>query len=141
MATISLRRTKDKALIGLPPKTIETCYVELLGEERELYDEMEMEAKNILKNYINNGILMRYYSTVLGIILRLRQICTDMALCPSDLKSLLPSNKIEGTKICPLLFTFSNSIWFFNIYLFIFFVSQAIELGLRIKWRFTWWLL
>jgi SWI/SNF-related matrix-associated actin-dependent regulator of chromatin subfamily A3 len=35
---------------------------------------------------------MHNYSTVLSIILRLRQICTDLALCPSDLKSLLPNN-------------------------------------------------
>lgn len=96
MATISLRRTKDKGLIGLPPKTIETYYVELSGEERELYDKMEGEAKNVLRNYIDAGSVMRNYSTVLSIILRLRQICTDLALCPSDLKSLLPSNHIEG---------------------------------------------
>lgn len=97
MATISLRRTKDKALIGLPPKTTETCYVELSAEERELYDRMEGEAKSVLRNYIDTGSMMRNYSTVLSIILRLRQICTDSALCPSDLKSLLPSNNIEGT--------------------------------------------
>lgn len=96
MATISLRRTKDKGLIGLPPKTIETCYVELSAEERELYDGMEGEAKSVLRNYIAAGSMMRNYSTVLSIILRLRQICTDSALCPSDLKSLLPSNDIEG---------------------------------------------
>ncbi|KAK9929275.1 hypothetical protein M0R45_026379 [Rubus argutus] len=103
MATISLRRTKDKGLIGLPPKTIKTCYVELSGEERELYDKMEGEAKNVLRKYIDAGSLMRNYSTVLSIILRLRQICTDLALCPSDLKSLLPSNHIEDVSKNPEL--------------------------------------
>ncbi|XP_057742952.1 putative SWI/SNF-related matrix-associated actin-dependent regulator of chromatin subfamily A member 3-like 1 isoform X3 [Arachis stenosperma] len=39
MAAISLRRTKDKGLLGLPPKAIETQYVELNSEERELYDQ------------------------------------------------------------------------------------------------------
>lgn len=96
MATISLRRTKDKGLIGLPIKTIETCYVELSREERELYDHMEGEAKNIVQDYIGSRSIMRNYSTILSIILRLRQICTDSALCPSDIKSLLPSNNIEG---------------------------------------------
>lgn len=97
MATISLRRTKDKGLIGLPPKTIETCFVELSAEERELYDRMESEAKSVFQNYIRRGSVSRNYSTVLSILLRLRQICTDVALCPSDLRSLLPSNNIEGT--------------------------------------------
>lgn len=96
MATISLRRTKDKGLIGLPKKTVETCYVELSREERELYDHMEGEAKNVVQDYIGSRSLMRNYSTILSIILRLRQICTDSALCPSDMKSLLPSNNIEG---------------------------------------------
>ncbi|KAJ7976573.1 DNA/RNA helicase protein [Quillaja saponaria] len=103
MATISLRRTKDKGLIGLPSKTIETCYVELSREERELYDQMEGEAKSIVRSYIDNGSLTRNYSTVLSIILRLRQICTDLTLCPSDLKSLLPSNSIEDVSNNPEL--------------------------------------
>lgn len=112
MATISLRRTKDKSLIGLPPKTMETCYVDLLREERELYDEIEEQAKNIVRGYLNDGTLMFKYSTVLSIILRLRQICTDKALCPSDIQSLLPSNNIEGTKLCTLSFSFSSSMIF-----------------------------
>ncbi|KAI9120736.1 hypothetical protein K1719_007769 [Acacia pycnantha] len=103
MATISLRRTKDKALVGLPPKTVEICFVELLEEERKLYDQIESRAKDIVAGYINDGSITRNYSTVLGIILRLRQICTDMALCPSDLKSLLPSNNIEDVSNNPEL--------------------------------------
>lgn len=96
MATISLRRTKDKGLVGLPPKTIEICYVELSKEERELYDNMEGEAKSVFRNYFNAGRQMPNYSAVLSILLRLRQICIDLALCPSDLKSLLPDHNIEG---------------------------------------------
>ncbi|KAI6673682.1 hypothetical protein NL676_001588 [Syzygium grande] len=103
MATISLRRTKNKSLIGLPQKTIETCYVELSHEERELYDQMEREAKSAVQECIDAGSLMRNYTTVLGIILRLRQICISMALCPPDLKSLLPSNNIEDVSNNPEL--------------------------------------
>ncbi|KAL6272440.1 hypothetical protein ACE6H2_023132 [Prunus campanulata] len=88
MATISLRRTKDKVRIGLPSKTVDICYVELSAEERELYDEMEGEAKSVVRNYTSADSVMRKYSTVLSIILQLRQICTDSALCPSGLKSL-----------------------------------------------------
>ncbi|KDP37685.1 hypothetical protein JCGZ_06342 [Jatropha curcas] len=103
MATISLRRTKDKSLVGLPSKTVETCYIELVGEERELYDQMEAEAKGVLQGFINAGSLTCNYSTVLCIILRLRQICNHLALCPSDLRSLLPSNSIEDVSNNPEL--------------------------------------
>lgn len=103
MATISLRRTKDKGLIGLPPKTIETRFVDLSGEERELYDQIEGEAKNLFQCYIDSGSLMRNYSAVLSILLRLRQICIDLALCPSDLKSLLTSHNMEDVSTNPEL--------------------------------------
>lgn len=96
MSTISLRRTKDNGLIGLQPKTIEKYYVELSLEERKLYDELEGKAKGVVQDYINAGSLMRNYSTVLSILLRLRQICTNLALCPSDVRSIIPSNAIEG---------------------------------------------
>ncbi|KAK9290755.1 hypothetical protein L1049_008931 [Liquidambar formosana] len=103
MATISLRRTKDKQLIGLPPKSIETCFVELSREERELYDRMEGEAQSVVRDYINAGSVMPNYTTVLGIILRLRQICTNLALCPPDLRSLLLSDSIEDVSDNPEL--------------------------------------
>lgn len=103
MATISLRRTKDKALIGLPPKTVETCVVELSCEERELYDRLESQAKSVVRNYIQAGSLTNNYSTVLSIILRLRQICTDVALCPSDLQALFASNNLEDVSNNPEL--------------------------------------
>ncbi|XAR69506.1 DNA helicase [Bertholletia excelsa] len=103
MATISLRRTKDKGLIGLPPKTTEICFVELSREERELYDQMETEAKSVVQNYIHAGSVTKNYSTVLSIILRLRQVCTDLALCPSDLKSLFSTDNIEDVSNNPEL--------------------------------------
>ncbi|KAK0595428.1 hypothetical protein LWI29_006520 [Acer saccharum] len=101
MSTISLRRTKDDGLIELPPKTVETCYVELSVEERNLYDELEGEAKGVVQDYITNGSVLRNYATVLSIILRLRQICTNLALCPSDVRSILPSYNIEDASNNP----------------------------------------
>ncbi|KAL6009843.1 hypothetical protein ACLOJK_000274 [Asimina triloba] len=100
MGAISLRRTKDSQvdngnLVGLPPKTLETCFVELSFEERDQYDKMELEARQMVNEYIYADSIMQNYSTVLHIILRLRQICNDVALCPSDIRSLLPSSSIE----------------------------------------------
>lgn len=93
MAAISLRRTKDTALVGLPPKIVETCYVELSHEERKLYDEVKEEIRSL----VNNDRLVYSYSTILSMILRLRQICADLSMCPSDFKScLFSSTEIEG---------------------------------------------
>ncbi|KAF9592159.1 hypothetical protein IFM89_012588, partial [Coptis chinensis] len=102
MGTISLRRIKDNIDIGLPPKTIETCFVDLSARERELYDQMENEARTLVKAYICVNSVVRNYSTVLSIILRLRQICDDIALYP-DMKLLLPSNNIEDVSNKPEL--------------------------------------
>ena len=96
MAAVSLRRTKEQNLLGLPRKSVRICHVDLLHEERELYDRMEEEAKKVVKNYLNDGSVTRNYSTVLSIILRLRQICTDVALCPHEIKSLLPADNVIG---------------------------------------------
>ncbi|XVE95736.1 hypothetical protein REPUB_Repub02eG0125000 [Reevesia pubescens] len=96
MASISLRRTKGNDLIGLPHKTLQTCYVELSVEERELYDQIEGKAKSVIQEFINDDSLVRNYSTVLGMLLRLRQICSSLALLPLDLRALFPSSNIEG---------------------------------------------
>ncbi|THU47484.1 hypothetical protein C4D60_Mb09t16010 [Musa balbisiana] len=108
VGTISLRRTKSaengsKGLVGLPSKTIETCFVELSAEEREQYDRLESEAQNTIREYIDADTVLHNYSTVLHIILRLRQICNDVALCPSDIKSFLPSNALEDVSQNPEL--------------------------------------
>nr|GEX03070.1 putative SWI/SNF-related matrix-associated actin-dependent regulator of chromatin subfamily A member 3-like 1 [Tanacetum cinerariifolium] len=103
MATISLRRTKEKTLIGLPPKTIHTCNVELSGDERKLYDEMESEAKNFIEGYIAKGSVTHNYSTVLSFILRLRQICTHTELCPPDVRASLSSYNFEDASNNPEL--------------------------------------
>ncbi|KAJ3671720.1 hypothetical protein LUZ60_007799 [Juncus effusus] len=108
LGAISLRRTKEapdggSGLVGLPPKTIETCLIDLSHEEREIYDKLELEAQNTVREFIDSDTVLRNYSTVLHIILRLRQICDDVALCPPDIKSLLPSNLLEDVSNNPEL--------------------------------------
>ncbi|PKU75436.1 Putative SWI/SNF-related matrix-associated actin-dependent regulator of chromatin subfamily A member 3-like 1 [Dendrobium catenatum] len=103
MESISLRRMKgthngSNSLVGLPSRTVETCFVELFSEEPEQYEKMESEARSTLREYINADTILRNYSTVLHIILRLRQICNNVALCPSDLKSLITSNSFEDPR-------------------------------------------
>ncbi|MED6162091.1 hypothetical protein PIB30_067052 [Stylosanthes scabra] len=82
MAAISLRRTKDEGLLGLPPKTIETHYVELNAEERQLYNEAKEKATLLLTSFEYDRFK---FHDVLSKLLRLRQICTDSALCTEEL--------------------------------------------------------
>ncbi|XP_047331671.1 putative SWI/SNF-related matrix-associated actin-dependent regulator of chromatin subfamily A member 3-like 1 [Impatiens glandulifera] len=103
IATLSLRRTKEGSLAGLlPEKSIETCYVELSSSERTLYDELEKDARVIVSKYMSLNRVTNNFTSILTLILRLRQVCLDVALCPADIKLLLPS-VIEDVKNNPEL--------------------------------------
>jgi SWI/SNF-related matrix-associated actin-dependent regulator of chromatin subfamily A3 len=108
MATISLRRIKDKVLVGLPSKTIETVSFEFSGEERELYNQMEADSRNVVAYFIAAYKLRSRYISVLFSVIQLRQLCNDSALCSMDLRSLLPSDNIGGIgEFCLFIFLFN----------------------------------
>ncbi|KAL1822506.1 hypothetical protein ACET3Z_009284 [Daucus carota] len=90
MEAICLRRTKEQNILGLPRKIMKICSVDLSAEERQLYDQMEVEAKTAVQDYISSGTVRSLYIAVLGIVLRLRQTCTHMDLCPKDHIATLP---------------------------------------------------
>eukprot|EP00249_Psilotum_nudum_P023028 c28730_g1_i2 orf=268-2055(+) len=100
MMTIALRRSKDmridgKRLVDLPQKTVSIYNVELSPEDRELYDKVEWEGKQLVRQYVASGTVLQNYATVLQIILRLRQICDHSALCPLQ-DQLLAAAPISG---------------------------------------------
>eukprot|EP01018_Ginkgo_biloba_P028525 Gb_13232 [translate_table: standard] len=106
METIALRRTKDmkingQSVVELPPKFVDIHPVELSLEERELYDSVEAEGKKVVRQYISLGTVLTNYTTVLQIVLRLRQICDNAGLCPPDVKSLVSSLNIEDVSSNP----------------------------------------
>ncbi|KAI9795698.1 MAG: DNA helicase rad5 [Piccolia ochrophora] len=76
-----LRRTKDmrtpdgKALVPLPPRTIEIEEVELSKPEREVYDHIFTRAKRTFNANVEAGTLFKSYTTIFAQILRLRQSC------------------------------------------------------------------
>ncbi|KAL1822504.1 hypothetical protein ACET3Z_009282 [Daucus carota] len=92
----SLRRTKEQNILGLPQKIMKICSVDLSAEERELYDQMEVEAKTAVQDYISTGTVRNHYIAVLGIVLRLRQTCTHPDLCPKDHIATLPCSNKEA---------------------------------------------
>ncbi|KAL9373566.1 hypothetical protein Peur_033186 [Populus x canadensis] len=97
MAAISLRRTKDRVLVGrLRSKTVETVRFKIYGDERELYDQMEAESKKVVRKLIATGRLNRISASIRGAVIRLRQMCNDATPFSLYLKSLLPSDDIGG---------------------------------------------
>jgi len=72
-----------KRLVELPRKTILMHYVDLTPEDRELYDKVEENGKEVVERFMENGTVLQNYATVLQIILRLRQICNHSGLCPA----------------------------------------------------------
>ncbi|KAL1822508.1 hypothetical protein ACET3Z_009286 [Daucus carota] len=110
MEAICLRRTKEQNILGLPQKIIKICSLDLAAEERELYDQMEVEAKTGVQDYISTGTVRNHYLAVLGIVLRLHQTCTHLDLCPKDHIATLPCSNKEGILQNYLLFTFMDYI-------------------------------
>ncbi|KAK4988760.1 DNA helicase rad5 [Elasticomyces elasticus] len=76
-----LRRTKDmrtpdgKALVPLPPRTIEIEKIQLSTPEREVYNHIFARAKRTFAANVEAGTLMKSYTTIFAQILRLRQSC------------------------------------------------------------------
>ncbi|KAH9547320.1 hypothetical protein CY35_11G028300 [Sphagnum magellanicum] len=88
MKAIALRRTKElqvngHRLVELPRKTVTIHYVDLAAEDREVYDKLEENGKEVIGQLVQSGTVLQNYASVLQIILRLRQICDHSALCPA----------------------------------------------------------
>ena len=96
METISLRRTKDNGLI-VPLKAIENYYVEFSKEELQLYNIMEEKAKHVFQDYVDSECDLSKLEAVITTLLQLRQLCIDLGLCASNIKSKLLDENIEGT--------------------------------------------
>eukprot|EP00267_Zea_mays_P044587 XP_020396791.1 putative SWI/SNF-related matrix-associated actin-dependent regulator of chromatin subfamily A member 3-like 1 isoform X2 [Zea mays] len=108
LGAISLRRIKEmddgnKSMVELPSKTVLACYIDLSAEEREYYDQMEQEGRNKMQEFGDRDSILSNYSTVLYFILRLRQLCDDVALCPLDMKAWFPASSIEDVSKHPEL--------------------------------------
>ncbi|GAA5877102.1 hypothetical protein JCM16303_006167 [Sporobolomyces ruberrimus] len=100
LRTCMLRRKKDskldgKELISLPNKTIELFALEFSEEEREIYDAVEKKAQIKFKKMLRMGTVLKNYSHVLVMLLRLRQLCFHPCLI-ADAEATL--EKKEQTK-------------------------------------------
>ncbi|CEQ38733.1 SPOSA6832_00205 [Sporobolomyces salmonicolor] len=73
-------RSDGKELITLPPKEIKLHQIEFSPEEREIYDFIEKKAQTRFNKFLKAGTVMKNYSHVLAMLLRLRQVCLHPAL-------------------------------------------------------------
>eukprot|EP00850_Spirogloea_muscicola_P022384 SM000291S10862 [mRNA] locus=s291:15897:20739:+ [translate_table: standard] len=87
MAAIALRRTKSEQVgqpsIKLPPRTVQLHLLDLWSCDRQKYEQWEENGRDLIKDMIKHGTVLKNYANVLEVILRLRQICDHASLCPS----------------------------------------------------------
>lgn len=94
LSAVLLRRMKSEVATDLPPKTEVTRLLHMSEKERELYEGYLFLARKEIMNELNETPNI---TSILQVILRLRQICCDPQLVNSDL-SQIPSTKIRYLK-------------------------------------------
>lgn len=87
IAPFLLRRKKDEVGLDLPPKYVQTVWVDMGDEQRQAYDEMLKKTRKELEQGLSNKL------AIFEKLLRLRQICCDPALFDPD--KPIPSRKLE----------------------------------------------
>ncbi|KAI8581440.1 hypothetical protein K450DRAFT_298802 [Umbelopsis ramanniana AG] len=102
MKAISLRRTKDgtidgKPLLVLPARRVHITHVEFSEDERNFYDYLREKAQAKFSKYLNSGTVMKHYSSVLVLILRLRQACLHPVLTTTGVNVSTSETQKEET--------------------------------------------
>ncbi|KAG9306614.1 hypothetical protein G9A89_004811 [Geosiphon pyriformis] len=80
LKSILLRRTKTatisgKPIIDLPTREVNIANTEFSEEEREFYTSLENRSRLAFNRYMCEGSVMKNYSNILLLLLRLRQAC------------------------------------------------------------------
>ncbi|BGP44657.1 hypothetical protein JCM10450v2_000471 [Rhodotorula kratochvilovae] len=101
LRTCMLRRKKDskldgKELISLPEKHIDMHELEFSTEERKIYEMVEQRAQAKFNKFLKAGTVMKNYSHVLLLILRLRQVCFHPALIADAEQTLAMQEEAKG---------------------------------------------
>ncbi|KAJ8786108.1 hypothetical protein J1605_006542 [Eschrichtius robustus] len=93
---ITLRRTKTskirgKPVLELPERKVFIQHITLSDEERKIYQSVKNEGRATIGRYFNEGTVLAHYADVLGLLLRLRQICCHTHLLTNAVSSCGPS--------------------------------------------------
>ncbi|XP_074954857.1 helicase-like transcription factor [Phalacrocorax aristotelis] len=83
---ITLRRTKTskvkgKPILELPERKVLIQHVTLTEEERQIYQSVKREGKAAISRFFSEGTVLAHYADILGVLLRLRQLCCHPHLC------------------------------------------------------------
>ncbi|PVG00777.1 hypothetical protein CPB86DRAFT_171952 [Serendipita vermifera] len=89
IAGVIYRRTKDfmldgKKVIELPLRTEDWVVLDFEAEERAIYDFVEKKAQAVFNKFLQAGTVLKNYSQVLVMLLRLRQICVHPCLLKAE---------------------------------------------------------
>jgi SNF2 family DNA or RNA helicase len=85
MKAISLRRSKKalidgRPILNLPERNINMTHINFSPDERIHYDFVNQRAQARFTKYMQQGTVMKNYSSVLVLLLRLRQACLHPSL-------------------------------------------------------------
>ncbi|TPX58926.1 hypothetical protein SpCBS45565_g07864 [Spizellomyces sp. 'palustris'] len=82
-----LRRQKStpwgpegKPLVSLPPKTVETAYLDFTQEERDIYTALWSRSKTQFSAFVASGTVLSHWAHVFQMLTRLRQCCLHPSL-------------------------------------------------------------
>ncbi|KAF5387410.1 hypothetical protein D9757_007831 [Collybiopsis confluens] len=101
LRSFTIRRKKDsklkgKVLVELPPKTITLQYLEFSVEEREIYNPIENKIQMKFNRFLKAGTVLRNYSHVLAMLLRLRQCCVHPWLIQEEGLTFITADGTDG---------------------------------------------
>jgi superfamily II DNA or RNA helicase len=77
-----LRRTKEQVTPELPPRTDETLYCELEGEQKRIYEQLRQHYQRVVLDKIARDGLAKSRFQILEALLRLRQAACHTGLLP-----------------------------------------------------------
>ncbi|WWC66176.1 uncharacterized protein I206_100077 [Kwoniella pini CBS 10737] len=90
LKAIMLRRTKDatidgKKILNLPGRTVRITPCDFDPEERAFYDALEKKTEFTFNKFVKSGTAAANYTSVLTMLLRLRQACVHPSLVTKSL--------------------------------------------------------
>lgn len=108
--SITLRRTKTskikgKPVLELPERKVFIQHITLSDEERKIYQSVKNEGKATIGRYFTEGTVLAHYADVLGLLLRLRQICCHVHLPTNGTSSSDPSRSDTPEELRKMLIT------------------------------------
>lgn len=103
MKAISLRRSKKamidgKPILDLPARNVNMTHIDFTPDERNHYDFVNQTAQARFNKYMAAGTVMKNYSSVLVLLLRLRQACLHPSLTLQEgdgSTQPLPTNQLQ----------------------------------------------